>query len=173
MVEEPCQCSECKSWLRFIADVHDVVIDGEVTQDALDDWVRDGEGEEEQDERMEKAERLREDAYEHAHLSFCESCDNQFHEVRGNINVHMLDETITSPHGQGICTVCSLCQRRPDIRDQLRRRDPWWEADDNLDEHAAARRVLDRLALQAMAEHVVQRRNARGDQLRENDEPDQ
>ena len=127
---------------------------------------------------MEKAERLREDAYEHAHLSFCESCDNQFHEVRGNINVHMLDETITSPHGQGICTVCSLCQRRPDIRDQLRR-EGGWEADD---EHAAARQLLRRVALQAMVEPLVRqidaelqqvRRNARGDQLRENDEPDQ
>ena len=149
------------------------MIDGEVTQDALDDWVRDGVGEEEQMERWFKVKNLRERTYARAHLSLCESCDNEFHLESGDINVRMLDETITGPGGHFVCSVCSLCQRRPDIRDQLRRRDPWWEADDNLDEHAAARRVLDRLALQAMAEHVVQRRNARGDQLRENDEPDQ
>ena len=149
------------------------MIDGEVTQDALDDWVRDGVGEEEQMERWFKVKNLRERTYARAHLSLCESCDNEFHLESGDINVRMLDETITGPGGHFVCSVCSLCQRRPDIRDQLRRRDPWWEADDNLDEHAAARRVLDRLALQAMAEHVVQRHNARGDQLRENDEPDQ
>ena len=150
------------------------MIDGEVTQDALDDWVRDGVGEEEQMERWFKVKNLRERTYARAHLSLCESCDNEFHLESGDINVRMLDETITGPGGHFVCTVCSLCQRRPDIRDQLRR-DPLWELN-------AARQVLWRLEVQAMLEPLVrqidaevqqERRNARGDQLRENDEPDQ
>ena len=164
-MEEPCQCSECKFWLGNNANLHDVVIAGEVTQDALDDWVRDGEGEEEQEERSEKADRLREDAYEQAHLSYCETCDNSFHMGRGNINVRSLDEMITSRDARDVYSVCSLCQRRPDVRNQLRR-DPLWEDDD---EHAAARQLLERVALQAVLEPLVrqieeqQRRNVRGD----------